>query len=150
MFGITTEFFGNTSRSSTHPRRVKIAQKEWGCSCHWTSGRVKLQQTDKLLFLYHAKKGLKCQSKWRISQNRHMENDEQKMLGVLLAGKVLGSTPKRNACAIQYGRFLCLPSLTDFDSIYIYFQNRICWNVQTKTSSKLTKFFLWRTARSRK
>ena len=43
-------------------------------------------------------------------------------------------------CEIQYDGF---PFQT------IFFQNTTCWNVQTKTSSKLTEYFLQRKARSR-
>ena len=42
---------------------------------------------------------------------------------------------------MQYGGFSCLPNLIDLDRIYIFFQNTICRNVQTKTSSKFTEFF---------
>lgn len=81
-------------------------------------------------------------------RKRMFRNEKQKMLGILLAGKSLGSTRNEMHPGMQYGGFSCLPTLADFGHIYIFFQNTICQNVQTKTSSKFTEFFLWRKARS--
>lgn len=46
------------------------------------------------------------------------QNDKQKMLGILLAGKSLGSTRNEMHPGMQYGGFSCLPTLADFGHIY--------------------------------
>ena len=56
-------------------------------------------------------------------------NDEQKILGVLLTDKSLGSIRNEMHRGMQYGGFSCLPNLIDFSHIYIFFQNTICRNV---------------------
>ena len=77
-------------------------------------------------------------------------NGEQKMLGVLLAGKSLGSTRNEMHRGMQYGGFSCLPNLIDF-LVTSIFSSKIQFVEMSKRKQVQSslKFFLWRKARSR-